>query len=77
MVGGDGYIAVYIIASGLHGKLYIGVTSDLARCADEHRGSTGWVWSFALLIYIPFVLVGAAYSHPLRSHKRRSTATPP
>ena len=23
-------------------------------------GSTGWVWGFALLLYIPFVLVGAA-----------------
>ena len=23
-------------------------------------GSTGWVWGFALLLYVPFVLVGAA-----------------
>jgi putative endonuclease len=29
---------VYIVASRKHGTLYVGVTSDLARRAFEHRG---------------------------------------
>jgi len=39
MVTRDGFIAVYMMASGKHGTLYIGVTSDLARRAWEHRES--------------------------------------
>ena len=37
MVTRDGIIAVYIMASGKHSTLYIGVTSNLARRAWEHR----------------------------------------
>lgn len=37
MITADGIIAVYIMASRKHGTLYIGVMSDLARRAWEHR----------------------------------------
>ena len=37
MVTREGIIAVYIVASRKYGTLYIGVTSDLARRAFEHR----------------------------------------
>ena len=37
MISRDGIIAVYMMASGQHGTLYIGVTSDLNRRAWEHR----------------------------------------
>jgi putative endonuclease len=37
MVSREGIIAVYIMASGHHGTLYIGVTSDLSKRAWEHR----------------------------------------
>ena len=38
-------------------------------------GSSGWVWGFALLLYIPFVLVGAAmlkYAIPIGQRIRHS-----
>jgi putative endonuclease len=37
MVTSEGIIAVYMMASGKHGTLYIGVTSNLARRAWEHQ----------------------------------------
>ena len=37
MVTREGIIAVYMMASGKHGTLYIGVTGNLARRAWEHR----------------------------------------
>ncbi len=37
MVAREGIIAVYIMASGHHGTLYIGVTSDLSNRAWQHR----------------------------------------
>ncbi len=37
MVTWGGIIAVYIVASGKHGTIYIGVTSNLAHRAREHR----------------------------------------
>jgi len=44
-------ISVAILALG-------GLFATLA--ISPPAGSTGWVWGFALLIYIPFVLAGAA-----------------
>lgn len=41
MVGRDAYIAVYIMASGMRGTLYIGVTSQLVRRVWEHREGIG------------------------------------
>jgi putative endonuclease len=32
---------VYILASGKHGTLYIGVTNDLARRMEQHRSGGG------------------------------------
>jgi putative endonuclease len=37
MITRDGIIAVYLVTSRKYGTLYIGVTSDLARRAYEHR----------------------------------------
>lgn len=37
MVSRDGVIAVYMMASGQHGTIYTGVTSNLIRRAYEHR----------------------------------------
>lgn len=45
MVSRDGIIAVYMMASGQHGTIYIGVTSNLVRRVYEHR--EGVIPSFA------------------------------
>jgi putative endonuclease len=41
MVSREGVIAGYIMASGQHGTLYIGVTSNLNRRVWEHREGVG------------------------------------
>ncbi len=37
MVGREASIAVYMMASGQHGTIYIGVTSNLLRRVYQHR----------------------------------------
>jgi hypothetical protein len=64
-------IAVAIIALG-------GLFLTLAIAPPT--GSTGWVWGFALLIYIPIVLFGAAmlkYVVLIVRHAWRSLQPPP
>lgn len=39
------WIAVYILASGRNGTLYVGVKSDLPGRLDEHRGGRGSVFA--------------------------------
>jgi putative endonuclease len=36
---------VYMLASGLYGTLYIGVTNDLRRRVEEHRAGLGGVFT--------------------------------
>jgi putative endonuclease len=45
MVAPEGILAVYMTASQKNGTLYTGVTSDLARRANEHR--TGAIVGFS------------------------------
>ena len=40
MVGQDAWIAVYIVASGRNGTLYVGVTSQLPMRAQQHKLGT-------------------------------------
>ncbi len=40
MVGQDAWIAVYIVASGRNGTLYVGVTSQLPARAQQHKLGT-------------------------------------
>ena len=44
MVGANSWIAVYIMASRRNGTLYVGVTSDIAQRAFQHR--TGAIEGF-------------------------------
>ncbi|MFN3537496.1 MAG: GIY-YIG nuclease family protein, partial [Brevundimonas sp.] len=41
MVTKGGLIGVYIMTGGMHGTLYVGVTSDLIRRIWEHRTGQG------------------------------------
>ena len=40
MVGRDSAIAVYIMASGRNGTLYVGVTSELEQRVSQHKRGT-------------------------------------
>jgi putative endonuclease len=40
-MGRAGTYYVYILASGRHGTLYIGVTNNLAIRLEQHRGGRG------------------------------------
>jgi putative endonuclease len=64
-VASDGVIAVYIMASGRHGTIYIGVTSDLNRRVFEHRegavpGFTKTYGCKRLVWYEPFETITTA-----------------
>ncbi|MBA5775795.1 GIY-YIG nuclease family protein [Stappia sp. F7233] len=56
---------LYIVASGVGGTLYIGVTNDLARRISEHREGIGSAFArrysvHRLVYYEHFMDVGAA-----------------
>ncbi|HEY2426375.1 MAG TPA: GIY-YIG nuclease family protein [Pseudolabrys sp.] len=42
---------VYILASGRHGTLYIGVTNDLSRRLGEHRAGTADAFTKKYRVY--------------------------
>jgi predicted GIY-YIG superfamily endonuclease len=52
--------AVYILASGLEGTLYVGVTSDLVRRVGEHRSgvSGGFAAQYRCILLVYFELFG-------------------
>ncbi len=78
----DGVIAVYIVASGRNGTLYIGVTSDLRARISQHK--QGLIEGFSkrygckiLVWYEPFEFITSAIKrekqlkHWLRAWKLR------
>ena len=60
MSGNERQPAVYILASGAYGTLYIGVTSDLVGRLWQHRGgvSTGFTARYAVHRLVHFELLG-------------------
>ncbi|MEP7349695.1 MAG: GIY-YIG nuclease family protein [Sphingorhabdus sp.] len=51
---------IYILASGLYGSLYIGVTSDLLKRLSQHRGSLlpGHTSKYAICRLVHFEVFG-------------------
>lgn len=50
------FIAVYILANGAYGTLYIGVTSNLYQRVAQHRDGTfkGHAWKYGLTRLVHF-----------------------
>jgi putative endonuclease len=59
---------VYILASGRHGTLYIGATSDLATRLEQHRAGIGSKFARKYEVY-RFVYV-ETYDTPLEAIER-------
>jgi putative endonuclease len=81
MVSQFGIIATYMMASGRHGTLYIGVTSDLGHRAWQHReglveGFTKRYGCKRLVWYQPFeAMTGAIQREKTLKHWSRDWKT--
>lgn len=65
MVSDDAFIAVYMMASGKHGTLYVGVTSKLIQRVYDHREGLmpGFTLTYGckrLVWYEPFLSMSSA-----------------